>query len=194
MSTANNTIDKFGRGGGAKLVKIRGPPGIGFKFTSDQNYNIQQKRLTNIGEPTDTSDATTRNYVDAHITRCTNETRSAISEASNLITETLQQYTNERFTEEHQSILPGRESDLMRQMMAYIDRKLVEHTTIFQKKTSVLDAKVEKLEQLNAKVENLEQLNAKIKNLEQLVAEEKQETYPSLAIPPYMYPTREIEM
>ena len=41
-----------------------GPPGIGFKLTSNGNFNINNKRLTNMGAPTDESDATTKEYVD----------------------------------------------------------------------------------------------------------------------------------
>ena len=41
-----------------------GPPGPGFKLTRDGNYNIDGKRLTNVGAPTDDDDATTKEYVD----------------------------------------------------------------------------------------------------------------------------------
>ena len=41
-----------------------GPPGIGFKLTSNGNFNINNKRLTNVGAPTDDDDATTKEYVD----------------------------------------------------------------------------------------------------------------------------------
>ena len=40
-----------------------GPPGPGFKLTRDGNYNIDGKRLTNVGAPTDDNDATTKKYV-----------------------------------------------------------------------------------------------------------------------------------
>lgn len=61
----NNTIDKFGRRKQNKNnVILRGQPGIGFKLSSDGHYDIQKKRLQNIGEPMDTTDATTREYVE----------------------------------------------------------------------------------------------------------------------------------
>ena len=41
-----------------------GPPGNGFKLTRDGNYNIDGKRLTNVGAPIDDEDATTKEYVD----------------------------------------------------------------------------------------------------------------------------------
>ena len=35
-----------------------------FKFTRDGNYDINGRRLTNVGAPTDDDDATTKEYVD----------------------------------------------------------------------------------------------------------------------------------
>ena len=42
----------------------RGLPGVGFELTDDGNYDIDGKRLTNVAEPVDGKDATTRAYVD----------------------------------------------------------------------------------------------------------------------------------
>lgn len=65
MTTIKNTIDKFGRrrGGDGRTV-IRGPPGVGFKLTPDKQFDIQYKRLKNIGDPIDQTDGVTRMYVD----------------------------------------------------------------------------------------------------------------------------------
>ena len=41
---------------------LRGIPGVGFNLTDDGNYNIDGKRLTNVGEPTGDGDATTKAY------------------------------------------------------------------------------------------------------------------------------------
>ena len=41
-----------------------GPPGPGFKLTGDGNFNINGKRLTNVGAPTEDDDTTTKKYVD----------------------------------------------------------------------------------------------------------------------------------
>ena len=38
----------------------KGQPGVGYKLTPDGNYNIDGKRLTNVGEPTGDGDATTK--------------------------------------------------------------------------------------------------------------------------------------
>ena len=41
-----------------------GLPGIGFKLTDDGNFDIDEKRLTDLGDPIDDGDATTKKYVD----------------------------------------------------------------------------------------------------------------------------------
>ena len=45
----------------------RGPPGVGFKLTSDGNYDIDNKKLTNVATPTTNADAATKKYIDDHI-------------------------------------------------------------------------------------------------------------------------------
>ena len=45
-------------------VGPKGPPGPGFKFTRDGNFNVDGKRLTNVGTPTEDDDSTTKKYVD----------------------------------------------------------------------------------------------------------------------------------
>ena len=45
----------------------RGPPGPGFKLTSDGNYDIDNKKLTNVATPTTNADAATKKYIDDHI-------------------------------------------------------------------------------------------------------------------------------
>jgi len=40
-----------------------GLPGIGFNLTDDDNFDLDGKRLTDVAEPKDNSDATTKNYV-----------------------------------------------------------------------------------------------------------------------------------
>ena len=43
---------------------IQGAPGIGFSLTADGNYDINKKRLTNVGAPSANTDAATKKYVD----------------------------------------------------------------------------------------------------------------------------------
>ena len=43
----------------------KGQPGVGYKLTPDGNYDIDGKRLTNVGEPTGDNDATTKAYFES---------------------------------------------------------------------------------------------------------------------------------
>lgn len=51
----------------------QGPPGVGFQLTQDGNYDIQDKRLTNVGSPQSDSDASTKLYVDQNNTKIRND-------------------------------------------------------------------------------------------------------------------------
>ena len=43
---------------------IQGAPGVGFSLTADGNYAMSKKRLTNVGAPSNNTDAATKKYVD----------------------------------------------------------------------------------------------------------------------------------
>ena len=43
---------------------IQGAPGVGFRLTSDGNFDISGKKLTNVGAPSSNTDAATKKYVD----------------------------------------------------------------------------------------------------------------------------------
>ena len=43
---------------------IQGAPGVGFSLTTDGNYDMNKKKLTNVGEPSANTDAATKKYVD----------------------------------------------------------------------------------------------------------------------------------
>ena len=43
---------------------IPGAPGVGFSLTADGNYDMNKKRLTNVGAPSNNTDAATKKYVD----------------------------------------------------------------------------------------------------------------------------------
>lgn len=54
------SVDIFGRGTGElslTVKRIRGPPGVGFKLTTEEQYDIEQKRLCNVAEPMNPGDA-----------------------------------------------------------------------------------------------------------------------------------------
>ena len=44
-----------------------GLPGIGFNLTDDGNFDLDNKRLTDVADPVDDGDAATKKYVDDHI-------------------------------------------------------------------------------------------------------------------------------
>ena len=46
---------------------IQGAPGVGFSLTADGNYDLNKKRLTNVGAPSANTDAATKKYVDDSI-------------------------------------------------------------------------------------------------------------------------------
>ena len=46
------------------MTPQRGLPGVGFELTDDGNYDIDGKRLTDVAEPVNGKDATTKAYVD----------------------------------------------------------------------------------------------------------------------------------
>jgi len=54
------SIDIFGRQSKNKnlIQSVRGPPGDGFKRTSDGHYDINNKRLCNVADPLESNDAT----------------------------------------------------------------------------------------------------------------------------------------
>ena len=43
---------------------IQGAPGVGFSLTSDGNYDMVGKKLTNVGDSVNPSDAVTRKQLD----------------------------------------------------------------------------------------------------------------------------------
>ena len=51
------SVDVFGRHLRQKGEKIRGPPSAGFNFTTAGHFDIGNKKLCNISEPTEDSDA-----------------------------------------------------------------------------------------------------------------------------------------
>ena len=48
---------------------IQGAPGVGFSLTANGNYDINKKRLTNVGAPISNNDSATKKYVDDNSSR-----------------------------------------------------------------------------------------------------------------------------
>ena len=60
------SIDVFGHSL-EKTTGNRGPPGIGFKITDDGQFNIDNKRLCNVGSPIQPNDAVNLNILNEKI-------------------------------------------------------------------------------------------------------------------------------
>ena len=51
-----------------RIIKIiKGLPGVGFKLTSDGDYDISNKKLTNVASPQTNNDTSTKSYVDSEV-------------------------------------------------------------------------------------------------------------------------------
>ena len=64
------SVDVFGRNLG-KTEGSRGPPGVGFKVTTDGHYDIENKKLCNVADPQQPNDVvnleTLRNIIQIEI-------------------------------------------------------------------------------------------------------------------------------
>ena len=66
MGYSNGLLESDEKGGSGERGE-QGLPGIGFKLTDDGNFDINGKRLTDVSQPVDSGDATTKAYVDGEI-------------------------------------------------------------------------------------------------------------------------------
>ena len=57
---------------------IQGAPGVGFSLTANGNYDINKKRLTNVGAPINNEDSATKKYVDDNSSRSLTTTRLTV--------------------------------------------------------------------------------------------------------------------
>jgi hypothetical protein len=69
-----------GRGEGNKS-SVRGPPGIGFKTTADDQYDIDNKRLCNIADPEHANDAVSLQSVQSILQQAVVVLEGAIKQA-----------------------------------------------------------------------------------------------------------------
>ena len=66
MGYSNGLLESDEKGGSGERGE-QGLPGIGFKLTDDGNFDLDGKRLTDVSQPVDGRDATTKAYVDGEI-------------------------------------------------------------------------------------------------------------------------------
>lgn len=102
MGGVHNTIDKFGRRGNGvyETVSKRGPSGVGFKLSKDNQFDIEGKRLKNIGYPKEKKDAVCMMYVDERITISTDDilkkVQSANAQSVNAFIQKMENYVGEQ--------------------------------------------------------------------------------------------------
>ena len=63
---------------------IQGAPGVGFSLTADGNYDMNKKRLTNVGAPSANTDAATKKYVDDNSSGSPTTTRLTVDSNINM--------------------------------------------------------------------------------------------------------------
>ena len=57
------SVDAFGCTLKRPVAGERGPPGIGYKLTADGHYDVDSKKLCNLADPTESSDAVNLNVL-----------------------------------------------------------------------------------------------------------------------------------
>ena len=66
MGYSNGLLESEVKGGKGERGQ-QGLPGVGFELTDDGNFDVDGKRLTDLSQPVDGGDATTKDYVDREI-------------------------------------------------------------------------------------------------------------------------------
>lgn len=150
MATVNNTIDKFGRSSrrGSKPVIIRGLPGVGFKLTSDKQYDIEGRRLKNIGEATDDLDAVTRKYVEGRLDAVVENVVKGMHQVGDSLftrVRTTINTNNKSLKDENNALIEKVSQNLMDEMRAYVDTRIGELKTLHTSDMKQHTALVQKL-------------------------------------------------
>lgn len=134
LNNNNNTIDKFGRrwNRAANIQVVRGPPGVGFKLDFNGHYDLEGKSLTNVLEPTNIGDATTKQYVDSKVF----ELRKSMS---NIVNEKINNLVTNLINEEIDKAMPMPSPELTQ---ATLDRqKCMQALTVLKTRIDQLERK-----------------------------------------------------
>ena len=69
MSYSNGKLPEETISHGKVIEIVKGLPGVGFKLTDNGDYDMQNKKLRNVGSPQTNDDATTKSYVDSEVNK-----------------------------------------------------------------------------------------------------------------------------
>ena len=69
MSYSNGKLPEDTISHGKIIEIVKGLPGVGFKLTDAGDYDMQNKKLRNVGSPQTNDDATTKSYVDSEVNK-----------------------------------------------------------------------------------------------------------------------------
>lgn len=83
------SVDKFGR---HTIVSkgVRGPKGDGFEYTTDGNFDIQQKKLCNVADATEKNDSVNLNTLKNSVENCMSLINDKITKSNKTIAEDIQ--------------------------------------------------------------------------------------------------------
>lgn len=174
------SIDKFGRRKDLSKEGRKGDPGIGFQLTSDGHYDMQRKRLINVGDAIDDFDAVNRknaftcqeDYFDARDKRITH--LADPKESHNAVT--LQYYLNTKYNCEARQLKnlasPIANTDAVTKK--YTDDKLITIRSTTEKKINQIKRELSdiKPQLINTKIyqdyvtQDLEKLKKQLEKLE----------------------------
>lgn len=215
MRTVNNTLDKFGRRSAVrKNLIFRGPPGIGFKLTDDNNYDLQSKRLTKVGYPRNASDATTQAYVTVYVNKAVESIENAVKESAKEILKTVYDRMNSEIKavktlsqknvevlrkeiKNTEDTLRKEEDTLRKEVYNHIGNEIKVVKSMLQKNEEALRKGIKSIEDnsLSKRIQEVERIikhnsdphvgNLKVPGSDPQIGR--------LAIPPQWLPTREIE-
>ena len=103
------------------LRGLRGSPGVGFSITSDGNYDMNNKKLKNVGEGVESSDAVTKHQLEVSMNTRANKTSLTIYVKKNS-PEVAADLDMKGFEVKNMKLTPA--GDLSATSKKYVDRKL----------------------------------------------------------------------
>ena len=103
------------------LRGLRGSPGVGFSLTSDGNYDMNNKKLKNVGEGVESSDAVTKHQLEVSMNTKTNKT-SLTRYVQKNSPEVAADLDMKGFEVKNMKLTPA--GDLSATSKKYVDRKL----------------------------------------------------------------------